>query len=109
MSEDPNESVASAADWEIVRTLSNEEEAELIVGLLQANGVPAEMESLYFHQEPAHVGNLGESRVRVPAGRREEAERLLAENDQLGPLPEEVPQEASPGSPLEFDEGDDPI
>jgi hypothetical protein len=67
--------------WAIVRTVGTDEEAELIAGYLRSCEVPAEVESLLFHQEPVTFGRLGEVRVRVPAERRTEAERLLAERD----------------------------
>jgi hypothetical protein len=67
--------------WVIVRTVGTEEEAAVIEGYLRALDVPAQVESLLFHQEPVTFGRLGEVRVRVPAERRTEAERLLAERD----------------------------
>lgn len=67
--------------WPILRTVGTDEEAELIAGYLRSNELPAEVESLLFHQEPVTFGRLGEVRVRVPAERLDEAERLLAEQE----------------------------
>jgi hypothetical protein len=76
--------------WVIVRTVGTDEEAELIAGYLRSCEVPAEVESLLFHQEPVTFGRLGEVRVRVPAERRAEAERLLAERDAGGAAAEDA-------------------
>jgi len=64
--------------WEIVRTVGTDEEATLIRGFLESEGIAAQVESLVFHQEPVTFGRLGEVRVRVPAAQSEEARRLLA-------------------------------
>lgn len=71
--------------WEIVREVGTDEEATLIVGFLENQGVPARVDSLLFHQEPVTFGHLGEVRIRVPADRGEEARRLLAERDAEAP------------------------
>ena len=72
-------------EWVTVRTVGTDQEAELIAGWLRSCELPAEVESLLFHQEPVTFGRLGEVRVKVPADRRAEAERLLAERDAAGP------------------------
>lgn len=82
-------------DWEIVETVGTEEEASLIAGFLEAEGIPANVESLRFHQEPVNFGTLGEVRVRV---RKEDLERALGllESREDAPVesseePEETP------------------
>ena len=67
--------------WETVRVLGTEEEAALVAGFLEESGIPSEVESLLFHQEPVNFGGLGEVRVKVPADRLDEAERVLSERD----------------------------
>lgn len=71
--------------WVIVRTVGTDEEAAVIEGFLRAQDVPAQVESLLFHQEPVTFGRLGEVRVRVPAELAGEAERLLAELESAEP------------------------
>jgi hypothetical protein len=66
------------SDWETLTTVGTEEEAALVAGFLDAAGIPAEIESLLFHQEPVTFGRLGEVRVKVPAERLEEARAALA-------------------------------
>jgi hypothetical protein len=70
--------------WEVVRTVGTEEEATLIAGYLEGCGLPAEIESLLFHQEPVTFGRLGEVRVLVPVEHRDEALRRLAESESGG-------------------------
>jgi hypothetical protein len=79
--------------WVIVRTVGTEEEAAVIEGYLRAQDVPAQVESLLFHQEPVTFGRLGEVRVRVPPDRADEAERLLAELESPGSPTAEGPAE----------------
>jgi hypothetical protein len=73
-----------AEEWKIVRIVGSDEEATLIAGYLDGCGVPTEVESLLFHQEPVTFGRMGEVRIRVPAERFAEAERLLAELNGAG-------------------------
>jgi len=75
-------------DWEIVETVGTEEEASLIAGYLEAEGIPATVESLLFHQEPVNFGTLGEVRVRV---RKEDLERAT----ELLDAREEAPVESA--------------
>jgi len=75
------------ADWETVETVGTDEEASLIAGFLEAEGIPATVESLLFHQEPVNFGTLGEVRVRV---RKEDLERALSLLEER----EETPLEA---------------
>lgn len=69
------------AGWEAIETLNTVSEAELIVGFLRSQGIPAQIESRYFTQEPVNLGTLGKVRVYVPEERLEEARRLLAEQE----------------------------
>jgi hypothetical protein len=80
-----DERARDGGEWGVVRIVGTEEEATLIVGFLEGCGIPAELESLVFHQEPDTVGHLGEARVRVPAERLDEARRLLDERDAAPP------------------------
>jgi hypothetical protein len=91
-----------AEGWEIVRTVGTDEEATLIAGYLEGCGVPAEVESLLFHQEPVNFGRMGEVRVRVPAERLDEAERMLAEREVAG-LDEEAEEAERAGETADGD------
>lgn len=85
------------AGWAVAATLGTEQEATFAVGFLRNAGLPAEMESLVFHQEPVNFGGLGEVRVRVPEEHLEEARRLLAERETGAALPEDAAIEPESG------------
>lgn len=70
-----------AADWETLEVLGTEEEAALVCGFLESQGVPCQVESAHSHEFPVNVTALGNVRVEVPVERLEEARRLLAERE----------------------------
>jgi hypothetical protein len=64
-------------EWLSIQVVEDEEQAALIDGFLENEGIPCELEKRYSHEFPTHLGSLGEIDVRVPASRAEEARRLL--------------------------------
>ena len=72
-------------EWLRLETVGTEEEARLIAGFLDSQGIACVVESLRFHQEPVNFGRLGEIRLRVQSPDIELAARLLKE------LREDVP------------------
>jgi hypothetical protein len=68
-------------EWGTVRVVESNEEAILVSGFLNSNGIPAEVESLHVEELPVNLGGLGEVRVRVPADRLAEAQALLDASD----------------------------
>jgi hypothetical protein len=80
-----------APEWGTARVVETNEEAILIVGLLNSSGIPAEVESLHVDELPVNVGGLGEVRVRVPAEHLAEAQELLDARDQGTPAAELEP------------------
>lgn len=64
-------------EWLSILVVEDEEEAELIQGYLNSEGIPCQIESKYSHEFPTHVGRLAEIEVRVPASRADEARRLV--------------------------------
>ena len=73
-----------ATDWEILEVVGTEEEAGIMVGYLESQGMPAQMDSAHSHEFPVNVSALGNVRVEVPAGRAEEARQLLEQREALG-------------------------
>ena len=65
-----------AEEWAIVKEVGTDEEAMVIVGFLENNGIPAEVESLQSSELPLG-DNIDTVRVRVPAERAAEAIALL--------------------------------
>jgi len=78
-----------ANDWEILEVLGSEEDAQVICGFLESQGVPCQMESAHSHEFVFSVGALSNVRVEVPASRVEEARRLLAERERVPALGED--------------------
>ncbi|MEZ5314075.1 MAG: DUF2007 domain-containing protein [Thermoanaerobaculia bacterium] len=65
------------SDWKVVETVGTEEEATLVAGFLEAEGIPSRIESLLFHQEPTNFGALSEVRIHVPETELERARAIL--------------------------------
>ncbi|HUF78664.1 MAG TPA: DUF2007 domain-containing protein [Thermoanaerobaculia bacterium] len=65
-------------EWLSIQVVEDEEQAGLIEGFLESEGIPCELDRKYSHEFPTHLGRLGEIEVRVPASRAEAARRLLA-------------------------------
>ncbi len=72
-------------NWEIVETVGTEEEASLVAGFLEAEGIASQIESLLFHQEPATFGSLGEVRILVAAADVERARQLIEQREDSRP------------------------
>jgi DNA repair exonuclease SbcCD nuclease subunit len=72
-------------EWGIARIVESNEEAVVVAGFLNSNGIPAEVESLHVEELPVNVGGLGEVRVRVPADRLNDALSLLEATDREAP------------------------
>lgn len=70
------------AGWVDVAETGNDEEAMLMAGLLQSEGIPAQVEGSSIHQLPENLGALGMSRVMVPPDKADEARKLLASVEQ---------------------------
>lgn len=76
MAEDDN-----ADDWVEVAAAGDDEEAEIIAGLLESEEIPCEIEGPAATPWPENLGALGLSRVMVPADRAAEAKALIAERE----------------------------
>jgi hypothetical protein len=84
---------ADSEDWVEVAAVGDDDEAEIIAGLLESEGIPCEIEGVTASPWPENLGALGTTRVMVPpdraqgaraliAEREKDAERNLAENDE---------------------------
>ena len=76
-----DEANAPDAEWQAARIVGTEEEASLVVGFLNSNGIEAQVESLHASEFPTDIGHLGEVHVMVPAEQLAEAQQLLAQSD----------------------------
>jgi hypothetical protein len=64
-------------DWVEVAETGKHELASLIAGLLQSEGIPAEVEGPAANPWPETIGAFGTSRVTVPPERLVEARELI--------------------------------
>ena len=71
----------NAEDWVEVAAVGDDEEAEIIAGLLESEEIPCEIEGPSASPWPENLGALGLSRVMVPPDRAVEARALLAERE----------------------------
>ncbi|HSM51779.1 MAG TPA: hypothetical protein VLA75_10280 [Thermoanaerobaculia bacterium] len=76
-------------EWKTVEVLGAEEEAVLVAGFLENQGIPTRTESRRFTQAPVDFGGLSEIEVQVPSDRLAEAEALLASRETAEPGPED--------------------
>ena len=71
---------APPGEWDVAAEVARRYEAELIAGRLRQAGIEAHVIDKSFRQEPLpSVRSFAIVRVYVPAARREEARRILAE------------------------------
>jgi hypothetical protein len=82
-------------DWVEVAATGDDEEAVLIAGLLDSEGLPVEIEGPTASTPfPEGIGALGFSRVMVPPDRADEAKAILAEHRKdPGPEPADAESE----------------
>jgi Putative prokaryotic signal transducing protein len=72
-------------EWVEAASVGDDEEAVLIAGYLESQGISAVVEGPSNTPFPEDLGAFGMSRVMVPPDRAEEARRLLAERRRGGP------------------------
>ncbi|HEY3203536.1 MAG TPA: DUF2007 domain-containing protein [Thermoanaerobaculia bacterium] len=68
-------------EWIEVAAVGDDEQAEIIAGLLKSEGIPCEVEGPSASPWPENLGSLGLSRVMVPPDRAAEAKALIAERE----------------------------
>jgi hypothetical protein len=85
MKDPENVNVVTGEDgtvWVEIASIGSEDEATLLRGFLEAEGIPAQVEDVKFHMEPVNFGAMGEVRVYVPQGSEQAALELLKEREQ---------------------------
>ncbi len=73
--------MTDSEDWVEVAAVGDDEEAEIIAGLLDSESIPCEIEGPAASPWPENLGALGLSRVMVPPDRAQEAKALIAERE----------------------------
>ena len=72
---------ANNGTWVEITSAGTEDEANLIRGFLDAEGIPAQIENVKFSMEPTNFGKMGEIRVYVAAEDEQRAQSLLRERE----------------------------
>jgi len=67
--------------WVEVASAGGDEEARLLQGFFEAEGIPAQVESVKFDMAPVNFGSMGEIRVYVPADDEQRALDLLQKRE----------------------------
>jgi len=67
--------------WKTAKIVGTDEEASLVIGFLNNNGIESQAESLHASEFPTDFGPLGEVHVMVPAEQLAEAQQLLEKID----------------------------
>ena len=122
---DPNEQIPDdvntipaegGATWVEIASIGTEDEANLLKGFLEAEGIPAQIESVKFTMEPINFGSMGDIRVYVGAEDEERAQELLRsreraydrlDDDGENVVTDEGPAEIDESSRAESDDGTD--
>ena len=67
--------------WVENTSTGSEDEARLVQGVLEAEGIPAQIENVKFSMEPVTFGAMGEIRVYVGAEDEQRAQEMLRSRD----------------------------
>ncbi len=79
----PYQTIASddGTTWVEIASCGAEDEANLMSGFLEAEGIPAQIENVKFSMEPINFGTMGDIRVYVAATDQARAMELLNERN----------------------------
>src|SRR5688572_31807995 len=68
--------------WVEIASTGTEDEAALLAGFLDAEGIPAQVEDVKFNMAPTDFGTMGDIRVYVPSEHEQRAQELLRQREQ---------------------------
>ena len=68
---------SETSSWVEITSLPNEEEARLLAGFLENEGIPSQVEAVNSSELPVTFGKLGEIRLYVQQEQQEQAMSLL--------------------------------
>lgn len=71
----------TSTTWVEIASTGVEDEANLLRGFLEAEGIPAQIENVKFTMEPVNFGTMGDIRVYVDAEDEERAVALLRDRN----------------------------
>jgi hypothetical protein len=83
MPELPYQTVQSdgGTTWVEITSVGTDDEARLVQGFLDAEGIPAQIENLKFSMEPINFGAMGDIRIYVSSVDEQRAKDLLRQRD----------------------------
>jgi hypothetical protein len=88
--------------WVEITSTGTDDEARLLQGFLEAEGIPTQIENVKFSMEPINFGKMGDIRVYVPAEDERRALDLVkqreAEYDRLDDDEETVVTDEGPAA-----------
>lgn len=90
---------ADGTTWVEIASTGTEDEAALLQGFLEAEGIPAQIENVKFQMEPINFGTMGDIRIYVGSEDEKRAQDLLAKRN------EQYEQLDDDGETLVTDEG----
>jgi len=67
--------------WIEIASTGTQDEAALMKGFLDSEGIPAEIEDVKFEAGPVNFGAMGEIRIYVPAQHEQRAQELMRERE----------------------------
>ena len=67
--------------WIEIASMGTADEANLLAGFLEAEGIVAQIENVKFQMEPINFGAMGDIRVYVPSEDEARAQQLLRERE----------------------------
>lgn len=67
--------------WVEIASVGTDDEAKLLAGFLDAEGIPAQIENVKFNMEPINFGSMGEIRIYVSSEDEPRAQELLRERE----------------------------
>jgi hypothetical protein len=70
-------SAEDGTTWVEIASVGTDDEAKLLAGFLDAEGIPAQIENVKFNMEPINFGSMGEIRIYVSAEDEPRAQELL--------------------------------
>ena len=68
--------------WIEIASTGTADEANLLAGFLQAEGIPAQIENVKFQMEPINFGMMGDIRVYVSSEDEARAQELMRSREQ---------------------------
>lgn len=103
--------------WVEIASVGTADEAALLRGFLDAEGIPAQIEDVKFGMEPINFGAMGEIRVYVPSDHEAHAQELLRtrerqadqlDDDEETLITDDGPAVVDESAQVESDDGSNP-